>query len=165
MWCPGTLPAGERRTELVTNLDYAPTFLELAGVAAPAEFHGRSLWPVIKGDASAWREAFLYEYFWERSFPQTPTVLGVHTGNRKLMQYHGVWDRYEMYDIATDPQERNNLLAPYITTSEGGTLDGFIRGKRKAAPAAETFVELSGQLQVLLKETGCRPEPIWAVAP
>jgi hypothetical protein len=81
------------------------------------------------------------------------------------MQYHGVWDRYEMYDIATDPQERNNLLAPYITTSEGGTLDGFIRGKRKAAPAAETFVELSGQLQVLLKETGCRPEPIWAVAP
>ncbi len=162
VWCPGVAAAGVRRQELITNLDYAPTFLELAGVEIPASYMGKSFWRLLEGEQVPWRDAFLYEYFWERSFPQTPTVLGVHTGSLKLMQYHGVWDRYEMYDISTDPDEMHNLLADYTVTSEGGTLDQLIRGHAKKDENAARFVALSERLQQLLRESGCRPEPLWA---
>lgn len=164
-WCAGIAEAGARRKALVTNLDLAPTFLEAAGVAAPPEFEGRSFWSALRAEPAETRDAFLYEYFWERSFAQTPTVLGVHTGRYKLMQYHGVWDRYEMYDLETDPQEQHNLLAEFQVTTESGTLDNFIRGKSKTNENAQRFVELSKRLKALIDETGCRPEPVWAVNP
>lgn len=164
-WCKGVTEAGAHRKALVTNLDFAPTFLEAAGVAAPPEFVGQSFWPALTAEPATTRDAFLYEYFWERSFPQTPTVLGVHTGRYKLMQFHGVWDRYEMYDLETDPNELHNLLAEFRTTTEAGTLDNFIRGKSKSSENAQRFVELSKQLKALIDETGCRPEPVWAVHP
>ncbi len=161
VWCPGVVAAGARRSELITNLDYAATFLEMAGIAAPKEFMGRSFWKLLQGGQVPWRDAFLYEYFWERSFPQTPTVLGIHAGDTKLMQYHGIWDLYEMYNLAVDPDEQQNLLADFMISSEPGTLDNFIRGRKSSDPNAAEFVRLSKRLQELLKETGCRPEPSW----
>ena len=122
---------------------------------------GRSFWKLLQGGQVPWRDAFLYEYFWERSFPQTPTVLGVHAGDAKLMQYHGVWDLYEMYNLAADPEEQQNLLADFMISSEPGTLDNFIRGRKSSDPNSAEFVRLSKRLQELLKETGCRPEPSW----
>jgi N-acetylglucosamine-6-sulfatase len=164
-WCAGIAEAGARRKALVTNLDLAPTFLDAAGVAAPPAFEGRSFWSALRAEPAEARDAFLYEYFWERNFPQTPTVLGVHTGRYKLMQYHGVWDRYEMYDLETDPQEQHNLLAGFQVTTESGTLDNLIRAQRNDNEHARRFVELSDHLRRLLKETDCRPEPVWAVNP
>jgi N-acetylglucosamine-6-sulfatase len=164
-WCPGAAEAGARRQALVTNLDIAPTFLEAAGLTAPEQFMGRSFWSALAAEPEAPRPAFLYEYFWERNFPQTPTVLGVHDGRYKLMQYHGVWDRYEMYDLESDPHEQHNLLAEFIQTSEAGTLDQHIRGKRNDNEHAKKFEELSKQLRDLLEATECRPEPVWAVTP
>lgn len=164
-WCPGVAEAGARRKALVTNLDIAPTILEAAGVAIPPSFMGRSFLGALPAEPAQGRDAFLYTYFWERNFPQTPTVLGVHTGRFKLMQYHGVWDRYEMYDIENDPGELNNLLAGYMIGSEAGTLDNLIRRRKDDDPNAARFVALSERLNQLLQETGCRPEPAWAVKP
>ena len=56
-----------------------------------------------RSEAAGWRDTFLYEYFWERAFPQTPTVVGVRGDRYKLMGFHGVWDRYELSDLETDP--------------------------------------------------------------
>lgn len=164
-WCPSLVEAGARRKALVTNLDIAPTFLEAAGLTPPSGFMGTSFLDVLRGEPDVARNAFLYAYFWERNFPQTPTVLGIHTGRYKLMQHHGVWDRYEMYDLEIDPSERNNLLAEFMTTTEAGTLDNHIRKHRNTNEHAARFVEMSEQLRQLLETTECRPEPVWAVNP
>jgi N-acetylglucosamine-6-sulfatase len=158
--CPELITKPERRKDLVTNLDFAPTFLEAAGVAIPEGFQGRSFLPLLSGPVEDWREAFLYEYFWERNFPQTPTVLGAHTGRYKFMQYHGVWDKYEIYDLENDPHEMNNLLADFMVTTEGGTLDNLIAGSAEGE-IKELYRDLRKKLDELLKETGCAAEPRW----
>lgn len=109
------VPGGERGLvveEVAANLDIAPTMLDLAGVRKmPAQFVGASLLPLALGeDVSDWRESLLYEYYWEFNFPSTPTTFAVRTERYKLIQYHGLWDTDELYDLENDPQEMNNLI-------------------------------------------------------
>jgi N-acetylglucosamine-6-sulfatase len=158
--CPSLFKGGQRRTELIQNIDFAPTLLEAAGQTVPDSIQGRSFYKVLTGNESDWRDSILYEYYWERSFPQTPTVLGVRTERHKFMRYHGVWDRYELYDLKEDPDEMNNLLADYMIENEGGTLDRHIR--RNAPEGLKALFEsMSGKLDRLLKETGSAREPNW----
>ncbi|HRK35082.1 MAG TPA: sulfatase [Candidatus Hydrogenedentes bacterium] len=158
--CPELVKAGARCSELTSTIDFAPTFLEMANVAVPESMQGSSLAPLLRGEKPAWRDAVLYEYFWERSFPQTPTVLGVRTRTHKFMRYHGIWDRYELYNIDEDPDEMNNLLGAFMVETKGGTLDNVIRN---TAPddIKKLFNEMSQQLDRLLEETGANREPSW----
>lgn len=158
--CPEFIRPGSTCGELIANIDFAPTFLDAAGLTAPSSMHGRSLMPLLRGEAVQWREELLYEYLWERSFPQTPTMLGVRTKSHKYVRYHGVWDFYELYDLDKDPDEMNNLLAGYIQDSEGGILEGIIRN-RAPEDVKKLFEDLSGRLSKLLKESGCADEPAW----
>ena len=52
----------------------------------------------------------MYEYYWEFNFPSTPTTFALRTDDYKLIQYHGIWDTEELYDIKNDPKEMNNLV-------------------------------------------------------
>jgi N-acetylglucosamine-6-sulfatase len=157
---PGLIPPGQNRQELITNLDIAPTILSLAGVPVTGSCQGLSFLDLAAGKPSPWREDFLYEYFWERSFPQTPSVLGIRTSRYKYMKYHGIWDRYELYDLDQDPNEMNNLLGGFIQTSEGGTLDYLIRSKVDNT-LRKLVQEMEERLAARLMETGCRKEPSW----
>jgi len=110
---PGLFPAGTVVESLAANLDIAPTVLDLAGVEPiPEQFEGVSLLPVMSGNAAEGgpREEFLYEYYWEYDFPHTPTTFAIRTPDYKLIQYHGVWDTEELYDMANDPREMTNLI-------------------------------------------------------
>jgi len=158
--CPELCEGGQRRREMILNTDYGPTFLEAAGCAVPDTMQGDSFYGLLTGACTEWRDAWLYEYFWERSFPQTPTVLGVRTDRYKLMQYQGLWDRYELYDLENDPDERHNLLGDYLQVNEAGTLDGLIR-RNAPDDLKKLFEQMSGRLRQLLKETGCAAEPNW----
>lgn len=110
-YAPGLLPKGAVNPARVRNLDLAPTFLDVAQVASPAQFEGRSFLSVAGGKAApdAWAEDFVYEYYWEWTFPQTPTTFAIERGRMKYIQYHGVWDIEELYDLSKDPDEMNNL--------------------------------------------------------
>jgi hypothetical protein len=110
---PGLLPEGTTNEALVRNLDLAPTFLELAGVEPPGQFEGKSFLPVASGALSEqeWGEPdFIYEYYWEWTFPMTPTTFAIRRGPYKYIQYHGIWDIEELYDVDTDPDETHNLI-------------------------------------------------------
>jgi len=113
MYEPGTVPAGKVNPGQLRNLDYAPTFLDLAGVARPRQFEGVSAWQLITGkiDPAAWKAPdFVYEYYWEWSFPMTPGTFAIRRGSLKYIQYYGVYDTDELYDVVKDPDEMHNLV-------------------------------------------------------
>lgn len=114
MWEPGTVPGGTVNSGRVRGLDFAPTFLNAAGISQmPAQFEGQNAWPLITGaiKPAEWKPTdFIYEYYWEWTFPETPTTFAITRGNLKYIQYHGVYDREELYDVAADPTEMHNLI-------------------------------------------------------
>ena len=88
-----------------------PTVLDAAGVALPHGLDGRLDAPAAaRRDRSAWRTELLYEYYWERNFPQTPTMHALRGDRYKYIHYYGIWDSDELYDLQEDPQETTNLI-------------------------------------------------------
>lgn len=112
MQCPAVLKAGTVVDQLVANIDLAPTLLEAAGVrpSAPPAFDGHSFWPLARGESVPWRTELLYEYYWERNFPQTPTIFALRGDRYKFVRAYGVWDTDELYDLRNDPAETKNLV-------------------------------------------------------
>jgi arylsulfatase A-like enzyme len=101
--------------QMVLSHDLAPSLVELGGAAPLEDIPGRSFRPLLTGTAAAWRDAFLYEYNYERQFPYTPNVRGVRTDGWKLIRYptgDGTPDRFtaELYDLREDPYELRNLI-------------------------------------------------------
>ena len=110
MQCPELFHGGTVVEKMVANLDVAPTILEAAGLKAPDAMDGRSFLALAQGKDVPWRNQLLYEYYWERNFPQTPTVHALRTDQYKYIHYFGLWDLDELYDIKNDPQETKNLI-------------------------------------------------------
>ena len=162
--CPDLFEGGQRRSEMLLNIDIAPTFLEAGGAPIPETMHGRSFHGLLTGSTTEWRDTFLYEYFWERAFPQTPTVIGVRGDRYKLMRFHGVWDRYELYDLQTDPDEMHNLLGGIRLETQAGTIDRQIIA-RADPQVAGVFEQLSRRLDQALVDTGALDEPTWLGTP
>lgn len=108
--CPELLPKGKTAEQVIANIDIAPTCLEAAGVKAPANYQGSSFLPILQGKQTEWRKSLLYEYYWERNFPQTPTMHALRGEQFKYIRYHGIWDVNELYDLKEDPLETRNLI-------------------------------------------------------
>lgn len=109
--CPELFGApGRTVDQVVANIDIMPTVLSAAGLEAPAGGDGANFLPVAQGRPAQWRKELLYEYYWERNFPQTPTIHALRGERYKFIRYHGIWDIDELYDLAEDPLESNNLI-------------------------------------------------------
>ena len=108
--CPELFGGGRVVTPMVAGLDIMPTVLDVCGAGIPESLDGRSWLPLVRGNADGWRTELLYEYYWERNFPQTPTVHALRTDRHKFTRCHGLWDIDELYDLAEDPLESNNLI-------------------------------------------------------
>ncbi len=107
LWKPGTVI-----DEVVANIDIGPTCLAAAGIKTPPNMDGQSFLKLAAGeeDAAQWRKNLLYEYYWEYNFPHTPTTFALRTQRYKFIQYHGIWDIDELYDLQEDPLEEHNLI-------------------------------------------------------
>ena len=108
--CPALFAGGGTVEQVVANLDVAPTLLAVAGLEPPGWMQGRNMLPLLQGESVPWRDALLYEYYWERNFPQTPTVHALREDRYKYVHYHGIWDIDELYDLQEDPTESRNLI-------------------------------------------------------
>lgn len=114
---PGVTSPGSVNNDLVSNLDFAETFLQAAGISVPGEMQGRSLVPLLKGATPLdWRKSFYYHYY---EFPGAHSVrkhYGVVTDRYKLVRfYEPDVDYWEMFDTKTDPNELKSVygLANY----------------------------------------------------
>lgn len=109
-YCPSRIRPGTVISRMVANIDIAGTLLEAAGLRAPAYMDGKSFFPLLEGKQIPWRNYLLYEYFWERNFPYTPTMHAVRSDRYKYIHYYGVWDTDELYDLQQDSIEAHNLI-------------------------------------------------------
>ncbi|MDP6718251.1 MAG: sulfatase-like hydrolase/transferase, partial [Pirellulaceae bacterium] len=110
--CPKLWKSGTTLDQVVANIDIAPTILEAASIKTPDHMDGRSYLQLAAGNLkpSEWRQNALYEYYWEYNYPHTPTTLALRTQRYKFIQYHGIWDIDELYDMENDPHEERNLI-------------------------------------------------------
>lgn len=110
MQCPSLFSGGRVVDEVVANIDVAPTVMEAMALRPPRHMDGLSFLPLAEGRKVPWRENFLYVYYWEKNFPQSPTVFALRGDRYKYITYYGLWDADEFYDLKTDPDETKNLL-------------------------------------------------------
>ncbi len=106
---PKLIKPGITLDHQVLNIDIAPTMLDLAGVPAPKNMHGRSLVPLFKGKAR-WRNSFLAEYDQEMAFPWFPSWKAVRTDRYKYIHFSQHDGLDELYDLKNDPYEMKNLI-------------------------------------------------------
>jgi arylsulfatase A-like enzyme len=106
---PKRVPAGAVRDEAVLDLDIAPTILDLAGVPAPTQMEGKSMIPLARAADPAFRPEWYYQYYeWPNPEGVRPHR-GIRTEQFKLIHYVMEPQEFELYDLAHDPGERNNL--------------------------------------------------------
>jgi N-acetylglucosamine-6-sulfatase len=122
MHCPELFPAGHVVPQMAANIDIASTVLELAGLKPPAQLAGRSLRALAAKESAPWRESLLYEYYWERNYPQTPTQHALRREDFKYIRAHGVWDIDQLFDLRGDPGEQRNLILEASHAATAATL-------------------------------------------
>ena len=106
---PG-IRAGIAPEQFVANIDLAPTFLDLAGLPVPDSMQGRSLAPLLRGEAPAdWRTSIYYRYYHDPGHHDTRQHFGVRTATHKLIRYP-TKNAWELFDLTSDPHEQHNLL-------------------------------------------------------
>ena len=106
---PGVIRPGTVQDAMAINADFAPTFMEIAGLPVPADMQGRSLVPVLAGRAPAdWRTSMYYRYYHDPGDHNTRAHYGVRTTTHKLIYF---WrkDQWELFDLVKDPYELHNL--------------------------------------------------------
>jgi arylsulfatase A-like enzyme len=109
-WPAAIKPGGENR-DLVQNLDFAPTFLDLAHIKTPADMQGRSLLPLLKGSTPAdWRKSIYYHYYEYPAVHSVQRHYGVRTERFKLIHYYLVGE-WELFDLQKDAGERKSVYA------------------------------------------------------
>lgn len=120
---PNSLPAGINLGEIVTNVDLAPTLLDLCGIEPPEHLQGRSFAPLLRGDAvEDWPKSMYYRYWMHNDGShQCPAHYGIRTGTHKLIVYYNdplgeagangplAPVECELYDLVADPYETVNL--------------------------------------------------------
>lgn len=134
---PGMVKPGSVNGDIVSNLDYAETFLDIAGVEVPSDMQGRSLKPVLAGKTpSDWRKSFYYQYY---EFPGPHSVAkhyGVTNGKQKLIHYYekGEW---EMFDLTKDPHEMNSIYGQTAVASLQKELESELSRLRRELQVPE----------------------------
>ena len=107
---PGVTKPDSRSVQMVQNLDYAQTFLEMAGAEIPSNMQGRSLVPILKnGKANDWRKSIYYHYYEYPSVHMIPRHYGIRTERYKLIHFYQFGNEWEMYDLKEDPDELTNI--------------------------------------------------------
>ena len=108
---PGVVKPGSRNNDIVSPIDFASTFCDLAGIQAPRDQHGRSMATLLKGKTPKdWRESFYYHYYEYPGYHYVRRHYGVADGRYKLIHfYEKDVDQWELFDLKNDPKEMTSV--------------------------------------------------------
>jgi len=106
---PNRIQGGKTNTDLVQNIDFAPTLLDIAGVQIPQEMQGKSLMPLFEENVSNWRDALYYHYYEYPGIHMVKRHYGIRTKQYKLIRFYYDIEAWELYDLDNDPEELNNV--------------------------------------------------------
>ena len=108
---PTLIKPGTHITRFASNIDWAPTILDLAQVKIPAEVQGVSLVPVLKNNqVKQWKDELYYHYY---EYPEPHHVsphFGIRTPQYKLIRFYNAKTNWEFYDLKKDPSEMKNSI-------------------------------------------------------
>ena len=108
---PKEIKAGSVNNDLVQNLDFAPTFLDFAGLPKPEDMQGESIRKLLQGKTPGkWRESIYYHYYEYPAVHSVKRHYGVRTKRHKLIHFYHDIDEWELYDMQKDPDELKNVL-------------------------------------------------------
>ena len=157
---PKEIEAGSVNDDIITNIDFAPTFLDFAGVPIPDEMQGRSFKSILQGDTPKdWRDSMYYRYWMHLHQLGMPAHYGIRTNKYKLIFFYGIgladdakfleYSKYrtqpgwELYDIENDPYETNNIYPEMKDTKVVKDLkDRLLELKEKYEDTDEEYPEL-----------------------
>lgn len=105
---PGIVQPGTQSEHMIMNLDIAPTLLDIAGVAVPADMQGESFLPLLTDPSAKGRDAIYYHYYENGEHAVSPHF-GIKTERYKLIRFYKRVESWELFDLKKDPQELNNL--------------------------------------------------------
>jgi arylsulfatase A-like enzyme len=106
---PGVVEPGSSSDQMVQNLDFAQTFLDMAGIKAPEDMQGESIVPLLKGEDHLWeRDAVYYHYYEYPAVHMVKRHYGIVTREYKLAHFYYDIDEWELYDRIRDPLELKN---------------------------------------------------------
>jgi arylsulfatase A-like enzyme len=136
---PGVTPAGSVCSDIVSNVDFAETFLDAAGQPVPADMQGRSLVPLLRGNTPTdWRKSFYYQHY---EFPEPHRVqphYGVVTDRYKLVRFYGAaGNTTELYDRLKDPLELRDVLGQPGYEAVAGELEAELGRLRRELKVPE----------------------------
>ena len=107
---PGTIEAGSVNNDLVSNLDFGETLIDIAGGEVPADMQGRSILPILKGETpDDWRKAHYYHYYEHPSEHNVMRHYGITTDKYKLIHFYYDMDDWELFDLEKDPNEMHDV--------------------------------------------------------
>ncbi len=109
---PGKIQPGSKVDQMIVNIDFAPTLIDYAGINVPQEMQGKSFKNLVSNiqPVKDWRKAMYYHYY---EYPEPHRVaphIGIRTEYYKLIRFYGPIDRWELFDIKSDPHEMHNLI-------------------------------------------------------
>ncbi len=107
---PGHIAPNTKSNEMVQNIDYAPTLLDVAGISIPSNMHGISLKPILTASSKSLSRKSLYYHFYEYKGAHTVLAhVGVRTDKYKLIYFYSV-NEWQLFDLQKDPAELSNLI-------------------------------------------------------
>ncbi|MGB4292242.1 MAG: sulfatase/phosphatase domain-containing protein, partial [Bacteroidales bacterium] len=107
---PGVTKPGSVNKNIVSNLDFAETFLDAAGVKIPSDMQGESLVPLLKGNkVPGWRKEHYYHYYEYPAVHSVKRHYGISTERYKLIHFYYDIDEWELFDLQSDPMEMKNV--------------------------------------------------------
>ena len=153
---PKSIQAGSTPDAIINNVDFAPTLLDFAGVAAPASMQGRSFRPVLEGRTPAdWPTATYYRYWMHMTHHDNPAHYGIRTRDFKLIFFYGLpldargalkqptTPGWELYDLRTDPHEMRNVYQQPAYAQTARELKAeLLRLKESVGDTDEKYPEL-----------------------
>lgn len=102
---PKEIKAGLVCDKMIQNIDYAPTFLDYAGIKIPKDIQGVSFRKVVAGKKTKWRDAIYYHYYEYKQIHSVVPHYGVRTDRYKLIHFYDIVNEWELYDLEKDPRE------------------------------------------------------------